>query len=103
MSMAVGAGLACWFRNHWWLTNVVRGGCAAALHTAATSLLPRALSCPSHPARCCPALPSLQGDLIARLQELVKTKSDRRIVYQQKEGGSGSGAPVAEAAAEAST
>ena len=89
--------------------------CTLALHccaahcchppTATYAQLPIS-PCPLLPpatALLCSALPFLQGDLIARLQELVKTQSDRRIVYQQKEGGSGSGgAPVAEAAAEAS-
>ena len=59
------------------------------------------------PAPCCcrPAIPlpsaALQGDLVGRLQDLVKTKCDRRIVYQQKEEG-GSAPPAAAAAAEAS-
>lgn len=32
---------------------------------------------------CCPLC--LQGQLVARMQELVKTKAGRRVVYQQKE------------------
>lgn len=40
----------------------------------------------------CALLCLLQAELVSRLQELVKTKADRRIVYQQKEDGGAQGA-----------